>query len=371
VLDTRLAQEVDASQQSGELGSVFQIDALAAPGTDLEVLKGEILKVVDELLRDGPTPEELARAQARQEARFLRRMESLLARAEAVQAYRRFFGVSDGFQRDLERWTHATREDVRGVARSVLGPGRVDLRILPALEVEPTALDQRPADFARHPFQPATPTTFRLANGIPVHFLARQGTGLFTGSLIVPGGEGVLPQERAGSALLAARWIGSGAGGRDKAAFAQAVESLGGSMGASAARSELSYECSGLASRCAETLDLLRDLVLAPDLREDDFTREKEQHLNDIRARDDDPNAVARTVGRALLFGRDDPRGRPAEGTLASVGALTKERVAEDVKLLLDPSHAAFVFAGDLDPAVLKGALEARFGAWKASPRPP
>src|SRR5262249_13218831 len=143
-----------------------------------------------------------------------------------------------------------------------------------------------------------------------------------TGSLIVPGGELALDGANAGAALLGARWIDSGAGGRDKAAFAEAVDSLGASIGASATRTELGFDCSGLSSRLAPTLDLLRDLVLAPNLREDDFAREKEQHLNDIRSRDDDPNAVARTVGRALLFGRDDPRGRPLEGTLESVGAL-------------------------------------------------
>ncbi|MSR60824.1 MAG: insulinase family protein [Planctomycetes bacterium] len=365
VLDTRLAQEVDASQQSGELGSVFQIEALAAPGADLEQIKQEILATLDDLQKNGPNAAELERARTRQEARFLRRMESLLARAEALQAYRRFFGVSDGFQRDLERWTHASREDVRDVARAVFGPGRVDLRILPALDVDAAALDQRPNDFPRRSFQPAVPTSFTLANGIPVHFLARPGTGLFSGSLLVAGGESALPAERAGSALLAARWIESGAGGRDKTQFAALVEALGGALGASAARNELGYDVSGLASRLPQTLDLLRDMVLAPNLAETDFAREKTQLLNDIAARDDDPNAVARTVSRALLFGGDDPRGRPLEGTAASVGALERQRVAADVGLLLDPARAAFVFAGDLDRAALQSALEARFGAWE------
>ncbi len=131
VLDTRLAQEVDASQRSGELGSVFVIEALAAPGADLERVAREILAAVDELAREGPSAAELARAQARQRARFLRRIENLQARAGAIQSYCRAFGVADGFQRDLERWTKATRADLCAVARAVLGPGRVDLRILP------------------------------------------------------------------------------------------------------------------------------------------------------------------------------------------------------------------------------------------------
>ncbi len=369
VLDTRLAQAVDASQESAELGSVFTIEALAAPGADLEAIKREILAVLDELAREGPSAEELERARARAEARFLRRMEGLLARAEAVQAYRRFFGISDGFARDLERRTRATRADLRAVARAVFGPGRVDLRILPQLELAADALDQRPADLPRRPFQPALPATFRLGNGIPVHFLARPGTGLFNGALIVAGGERAVAAEHAGAARLAARWIESGAGGRDKAGFARAVEALGATLGVTAARAELVYDCSGLGSRLGPTLDLWRDLVLAPELTAADFAREQEQHQSDLRARDEDPSAVARTVARALLFGPDDARGRPLEGTLASVAALAPAQVRSELEHLLDPARAAFVFAGDLDPTVLVAELEARFGNWRTAAR--
>jgi len=364
VLDLRLAQEVSASQQSAELGSVFVVDLLAAPDTDLERLKAEALAVIDELAREGPTAAELERARARAEARFLRRNESLLARCEAIQAYRHFWGVSDGFQRDLARRTGASAEDLRAIARTVLGPERVDLRILPELEVAADALDARPADFARHAFRPEVPTTFTLSNGIPVHFVARPGTGLFAGALLVRGGEAAVPAARAGASQLLAQWLESGAGGRDKAAFAAAVESLGASMGVSAGRHELVLDFGGLGSRLAPTLDLLRDLARAPNLTPADFAREKEQLVNDLAARDDDPGAVARQVARLALFG-DDPRGRPLEGTPASVSGLEAAGVRSDLALLLDPARAAFVVAGDLEPEALRAALEARFGAWR------
>jgi len=367
VLETRLAQSVSATQDSSELGSTFQIEALAAPGADLDRVKSEILAVLEDFCTHGPTADELERAKTRQEAGFLRRLESLLARAQAVQTYRHYLGVSDGFQRDLERYQHATREAVREVTRSVIGPGRVDLRIVPQVEANPTALDTRPSDSARKPFQAATPQSFTLSNGIPVHVFPRPGTGLFAGSLIVQGGESGIPLERAGSALLAARWAGSGAGGKDNSAFAEAAESLGAGIGAGAGRSDLSYDCNGLASRLEPTLDLFADLVLAPNLGEADFAREKEQLLNDVRKRDQDPNGVARNVGRALMFGANDPRGRPLEGTSTSVASLTSARVKQDLSSLLCAKRATFVFAGDLDVARLKAELEKHFGSWKTS----
>src|SRR5262245_33804022 len=60
VLDTRLAQSVDASQQAMELGSIFEIEVMAAPNVDLETLKKETLAGVDQLVREGPTAAELA-----------------------------------------------------------------------------------------------------------------------------------------------------------------------------------------------------------------------------------------------------------------------------------------------------------------------
>lgn len=71
-------------------------------------------------------------------------MQSLLARAEALQSYHRCLGVLDGFQHDLQRRTQATRANLRDVARAVLGRARIDLRILPALVLASDALEAPP-----------------------------------------------------------------------------------------------------------------------------------------------------------------------------------------------------------------------------------
>jgi predicted Zn-dependent peptidase len=150
VLDLRLAQEVDACQLSAALGSVFVIEAVATPGADLEALERVILDELADLARDGPDAHELERARVRANARFRRRMESLVTRAEAVQAYLRAFGDPDGFERDLARWTDATRDGVRAAVRATFGPGRVDLRVLPELGREPAVLFRRPAALPEH-----------------------------------------------------------------------------------------------------------------------------------------------------------------------------------------------------------------------------
>ena len=371
VLETGLAQEVDASQDSAELGSVFRIEALATGDGDLEEIEREVQAVLDEFVRDGPTEAELARAKAQREARFLRRMESLFARAEAVNAYHHYFGVADGFQRDLERWMLATKEGVRSSADKTLGPARVDLRILPEGSASsPTALDERPEDLPKKSHALPAPASFELSNGIPVHVFPRHGPRLFSGALLVRGGEALVPLQEAGTAALAARWLESGAGGLNAPSFADAVDSLGASVRANASTGWMRVDVSGLSSRLEETLDLFADLVLRANLQEQDFEREKSLAIAGVRARDENPQLVARDVARVLLFGTNDPRGRPLEGTVESLSALTDEDVERSLRSLLHPSNAAFAFAGDFEPEALVKALEARFGSWRSSRQP-
>lgn len=366
VIETGLAQEVVAYQYSKQLGSEFRVVATAAPGADLEAIKREVLAVLEELKEAGPTTEELQRVQAATESQFLRRMEGLLARADKMNAYRLHFGTADGFARDLARWTGATVESLRDQARLVFGEGRLDLRVLPdEAAVAGADLDQRPEAFPASVFRPPVPQGFTLSNGIEVHALSRPGTRLFAGVLLAPGGESLVPTEKAGLAPLLATMLTAGAGGRDAPAFNEAVESLGGAIGADAGPLSLTVSVSGLTSRMEETLDLFADAILRPNLTAEDFEREKTLALARIEARGENPQAVSRLVAALQLFGPESPFGRPSEGWARSLGTVAREDLEPWKARLLSPERARFVFVGDFDVDALGEALESRFGAWR------
>jgi len=74
----------------------------------------------------------------------------------------------------------------------------------------------------------------------------------------------------------------------------------------------------------------------------------------------------------ALLFGADDPRGRPDEGYAATVKTLTLPGLRKLAPAMLHPAAATIVVAGDFEADTLRAALERRFGGWKAAaPAPP
>ncbi|MBK9776643.1 MAG: insulinase family protein [bacterium] len=366
VMKDQLAQQVQVYQDSRELGSEFHIEATAAEGADLEHIKQVVLEEIARLQKEGPTAAELARVKAATESGYLRMKENLDRRADLLNAYRAAYGEANSFDRDLARRLAPTSESVQKWAREVLGEGRLDLRVLP-LEAEATtaSLDQRPGNLPEIPAEPAVPVKLTLKNGQPLYVVSKPGSGLFSGHVIIDGGERLLDAGQAGLASLSATLVTRGAGKLDATAYADAVTTLGARIQATSGTNSVTLGVSGLTSRLDATLALMADALLRPTLGAEDFDREKELALAGIRARTENAGRVAQAVGRAALYGAGDPRGRPSEGYEATVAKLTREDVTQWTPKLFAPARATLVFAGDFTPEQIKAALDRALGAWK------
>lgn len=367
VLDEQIAQDVTVYQSSQELISEFHIEATAVENGDLERIKRVVLEELERFKKDGPTAAELDRVKAAAEANFLRGVENLALRADLLNAYYKAYGQAESFQRDLRRRLAPGVQELRDTARATFTDGRVDLRILPEGSANTGAnLDKRPADLQPRPAKFPQPIELRLANGVPLHVVNRPGSGLFTGYLLTDGGDRHVAAKQAGLALLTAALLDKGAGTRDATAFAEAVSTLGAGIDARADWHSLTVEVSGLTSRLGATLDLWADVILRARLSAEDFSREKDLQLAAVKARVESPTRVADLTGRALLFGRDDPRGRPVSGWADTVQTLSLDDVKGLLPRLLDPAHAQLVFVGDLDPVALQEELDRRLAGWKS-----
>lgn len=120
VYDLQIAQSVGASQQSSELGSVFEITATAKPGHTGE----ELLKVIDEelakLRTGGVTDPELARARTSIVADTLFDLERSSSRANRLNTYVHYIGDPNYLAKDVARTTNATTTTVADAARTWL-----------------------------------------------------------------------------------------------------------------------------------------------------------------------------------------------------------------------------------------------------------
>jgi len=132
VYDLQIAQDVSAFQNSGRLSSSFIIMATARSGHSLNEIEKVIQEEINKLKNEPPADRELQRAVNQYEASFLRRLESVDAKADQLNSYFMLTGNPDYFNEDLARYKAVATKDLRAVILTFLRDnGRVILSVVP------------------------------------------------------------------------------------------------------------------------------------------------------------------------------------------------------------------------------------------------
>jgi zinc protease len=369
VYENSLASEVTAYQESMLLGSLFSIEATAKPGVELDRLEQAIDEVLTAYRQSGPTPQELERHKAGIEFGTINRLQSVTAKADALNQYQFFFGEPNSFRRDLERYRRATVEDVQGWAQKVLTPdARLVLRVLPELEaVKPDPRDQRPQADSQPAFSPPLPQQFALSNGISVYLFPRSELPLVELRAVFAGGAVDDPADKAGLAALTAEMLDEGAGSLGAVEFTKAVDQLGATLSFQASREYSLGSLSVLRRNLEPAIQLFGDAVRTPLLAPQEWNRVQALEVESLRRDQDNPSAVASLVGMRSYFGADHPYGRPIGGTPQSVAALTLDDIRAFHRQAYTPSGTTLLVAGDLTLEEAKRELERVFGNWPAA----
>jgi predicted Zn-dependent peptidase len=132
VYDQKIAQAVDARQESAQLGSRFVVEVLARPGTPLDKIEAAVDKEL-EVARKAPlSDDELLRSKNTLETAFITHLESVRERASLLNMYQAEVKDPGYVQKDLERYRVATKEGIRDVVAKYLVPNaRVIVRVVP------------------------------------------------------------------------------------------------------------------------------------------------------------------------------------------------------------------------------------------------
>jgi zinc protease len=135
VYEKRIAIDVSAFQGSRELTSYFLIAATAAPGVSLTDIAAAIDVELEQVIEDGPSESEMARASAQVEAQFLYRLQTIGGfggKSDQLNAYNMLCGDPGYFATDLARYLDATSHSVREAARHYLAfDQRIVLSVVP------------------------------------------------------------------------------------------------------------------------------------------------------------------------------------------------------------------------------------------------
>jgi len=207
------------------------------------------------------------------------------------------------------------------------------------------------------------PQSFTLPNGLQVLIVENHKLPKVSFSLNIdntPYAEG----SKKGVSSLTSSLIGNGSMKVSKDAFNEEIDFLG---------ADLSFYASGasgssLSKYSGRILELMADGALNPNFTQEEFDKEKDKLLENLKTQEKSVAAVAGRVQNVLAFGKDHPYGEfLSEETIKNV---TLADVENNYNTNFVPENAYLVIIGDIKFKETKKAVEKLFGSWAKASAP-
>jgi len=131
VFEKEIAQDVTAYQHSGKFGGNFFIIATARPGADLNIIKDEILKELNDIENNGVEERELLRSKNGIKSGFIHSLQNIDALANQMNYYSFYLNEPNSFSYDLNRYESVNSPAIKDAVKEYLTKPYVELRILP------------------------------------------------------------------------------------------------------------------------------------------------------------------------------------------------------------------------------------------------
>ena len=129
----------------------------------------------------------------------------------------------------------------------------------------------------------------------------------------------------------------------------RAIEGRGGNFNACTGEESTCYYCHLPGEYLAEAIDILADMYRNASIPEDEFAREKEVVIEEIRMYEDEPDSVAMENLQRNLF-PDSRLGAPVAGSEASLRPLKAKDLRKYIKSHYLAENTVAVITGAFDP---------------------
>ena len=386
VYELQIAQNVSVSQNSLQLGSVFQIEATARPGVTPEQLEQAIDAELLLIREQGPSNAELQRARNGILTSILRSLETTMGVANRLNGYEHYLRNPGFLQQDIARYQQADVTSVRGLAQQALRrearvvlygvPGEKHIQDVPrvldhAAEPAPVTTPpdwraQRPAPGKVSQFALPAPRQFKLPNGLTVLLLEQHRLPVISASLVLLAGSDRNPADKPGLAAFTADLLDEGTTSRSSTQLADDVAMLGASLASGSTMDYSSVSLYSLTSTADAAMGLLADVVLRPAFAAAELDRVRSSRLTQLMQQRENPTALAQRVFNQALYGTH-PYGYTEVGTLPSLQGLSREDVISFWQTGYQPGNAALVVAGDITEAQLRALAAKHLGDWRGA----
>ena len=401
-----LVDDVSASIQPFALASQLQIQADVKDGVDPAKVEAAITDELNKFLAEGPSADELQRAQIGYRAGFVRGLEKVggFGGKAVILAQGQVYRDDPGaYRKDLERAAAATPASVRRAADTWFSKGDYLLTVLPAGQgFDPVAEDKAVVALGDAPGKPAPklppPATYRtepsqvdraagvpqttqfpslnfptlqrgrLKNGIEVVLAERHTIPVTQIELLFDAGYAADQGRKLGTAAFTAQLLSESTRDLDSVDVAIRRQRLGANIATGCDLDTCSASLDALNDQLQPSLALFADVVRNPAFKSDDIERIRGQWLAGIAQEKTQPQGLALRTLPPLIYGRDHAYGIPftGTGTEASIHSLSAADLRAFQAAWLRPDNVRILVAGDTTLDKIIPQLNAAFGDWQA-----
>ena len=202
-----------------------------------------------------------------------------------------------------------------------------------------------------------------LNNGMVLLTSEQRALPMVSIELLIDAGSRHEPANQAGLANLTSKLLTYGTQKRSAVQISETLDFMGASLAAGCGEDVATVSMTILKKDLATGLDLLAEILTQTNFPQAEIDRQKQAVTASIRAREEDPGAVAATAFAAALFPKS-PYGRPVEGTEASVKGLQQKSLQEFFARYYRPNRAIIAVVGDVAEQEIAQALNKAMKSW-------
>ncbi|MBA3705660.1 MAG: insulinase family protein [Bacteroidetes bacterium] len=205
--------------------------------------------------------------------------------------------------------------------------------------------------------------TFELTNGLKVFLVENHKLPTVAYSIVLDI-HPALESDAIGTAAITSQLLTSGTKSRSKDSLDSSIDFIGATLNAT----PMSFNASSLKKQQTNLLDLLSDVILNSDFKQEELDKLKTQTISSLESEKDDPDAISKNVKSVLNFGKGHPYGETP--TKESIDKITLEKCRNYYQTYFRPNVAYLAVVGDVTLEEVKPLMEKYFGAWQKTEVP-
>nr|WP_314438750.1 pitrilysin family protein [uncultured Brevundimonas sp.] len=389
------AVSVSAGNGAYHRVGIFEITVNVKPGQDPAAVEARTREILNGLIANGPTADEVERVKTQYVARRIQGLEQVGGfggKATALAEGQLYAGDPDFYKKQLAAYAAVTPAQVQAAMQKWLTRPAYTLTTLPGereayveAAASPPGANHTPAPPIERVSRMAKPEIgqvanidfpaverTRLSNGVEVIYAQRDAVPATKIAIDFDAGLSADSASKLGLQSLMLDLLDEGTLTRNSTQLAEAQEALGANISTGATMDSSVVSLSAVTPNLQSSVALLADVVKNPAFASSELERLRATRLSRIAAERTQPAALASRALPELIYGANSPYGRPfsGNGDDASVKSITEADVRADYAKWIRPDNAKIFVVSDRPLSEISPILETEFGSWRAASPP-